>query len=198
MRKNGFFAMLTRMRHITRWGLMRNNIRENLTEHSFDTAVTAHALAVIGRERFGRDIDPGQIAAVALFHDAGEIITGDLPTPVKYQSEQLRGAYRSIEDIAAEKLTAMLPEDMQDEFRPYLYGGSDYAHQLVKAADKISAYVKCLEEERAGNHEFNAAGESIRRTIEQIDMPEVQDFVRTFVPSFKLTLDELNNPGGAQ
>lgn len=193
-----FFAYAARLRHIRRWGLMRSAVPENDAEHSLQVAMIAHGLAVIARDKYHKDVDPEHVLAIAVYHDATEVITGDLPTPVKYQSEQLRGAYRSIEDIAAEKLTAMLPEDMQDEFRPYLYGGSDYAHQLVKAADKISAYVKCLEEERAGNHEFNAAGESIRRTIEQIDMPEVQDFVRTFVPSFKLTLDELNNPGGAQ
>lgn len=193
-----FFAYAARLRHIRRWGLMRSAVPENDAEHSLQVAMIAHGLAVIARDKYHKDVDPEHVLAIAVYHDATEVITGDLPTPVKYQSEQLRGAYHSIEDIAAEKLTAMLPEDMQDEFRPYLYGGSDYAHQLVKAADKISAYVKCLEEERAGNHEFNAAGESIRRTIEQIDMPEVQDFVRTFVPSFKLTLDELNNPGGAQ
>lgn len=193
-----FFAYAARLRHIRRWGLMRSAVPENDAEHSLQVAMIAHGLAVIARDKYQRDVDPEHVLAIAVYHDATEVITGDLPTPVKYQSEELRGAYRSIEDIAAEKLTAMLPEDMRSEFRPYLQGGSDYAHQLVKAADKISAYVKCLEEERAGNHEFNAAGESIRRSIEQIDMPEVQDFVRTFVPSFTLTLDELNNPGGAQ
>lgn len=193
-----FFAYAARLRHIRRWGLMRSAVPENDAEHSLQVAMIAHGLAVIARDKYQRDVDPEHVLAIAVYHDATEVITGDLPTPVKYQSEELRGAYRSIEDIAAEKLTAMLPEDMRAEFRPYLQGGSDYAHQLVKAADKISAYVKCLEEERAGNHEFNAAGESIRRSIEQIDMPEVQDFVRTFVPSFKLTLDELNNPGGTQ
>lgn len=193
-----FFAYAARLRHIRRWGLMRSAVPENDAEHSLQVAMMAHGLAVIARDKYHRDVDPEHVLAIAVYHDATEVITGDLPTPVKYQSEELRGAYRSIEDIAAEKLTAMLPDEMQDEFKPYLHGGNDYAHQLVKAADKISAYVKCLEEERAGNHEFNAAGESIRKSIEQIDMPEVQDFVQMFVPSFKLTLDELNNPGGAQ
>ena len=113
MRKNGFFAMMTRMRNITRWGLMRNNITENLTEHSYDTAVTAHALAVIGKEKFGRDIDPGQIAAVALFHDASEIITGDMPTPIKYDNPEIRDAYKMVEAVAEQKLLSMLPPELR-------------------------------------------------------------------------------------
>lgn len=191
-----FFAYAARLRHIRRWGLMRSAMPENDAEHSLQVAMIAHGLAVMARDRYHRDVNPEHVLTLAVYHDATEVITGDLPTPVKYQSEELRGAYRSIENMAAEKLTAMLPEDMQDEFRPYLYGGNDYAHQLVKAADKISAYVKCLEEKRAGNHEFDAAGENIRQSLEQIDLPEVQDFVRQFVPSFSMTLDELNNPGG--
>ncbi|MBQ8654866.1 MAG: 5'-deoxynucleotidase [Clostridia bacterium] len=192
-----FFAYAARLRHIRRWGLMRSALPENDAEHSLQVAMIAHGLAVLARDRYQRDVNPEHVLALAVYHDATEVITGDLPTPIKYQSDELRGAYQSIEDMAAERLTAMLPEDMRGEFRPYLHGGEDYARQLVKAADKISAYVKCLEEQRAGNHEFDAAGENIRRSLEQIDMPEVQEFVRTFVPSFTLTLDELNNPGGS-
>ena len=192
-----FFAYAARLRHIRRWGLMRSALPENDAEHSLQVAMMAHGLAVIARDRYHRDVNPEHVLALAVYHDATEVITGDLPTPVKYHSEALRGAYKTIESMAADRLLSMLPGNMQGEFASYLQEGEDYAHQLVKAADKISAYVKCLEEQRAGNHEFDAAGEKIRRAIEQLDMPEVQDFMREFVPSFNLTLDELNNPGGS-
>ena len=196
--KHHFFAYAARLRHIRRWGLMRSAMPENDAEHSLQVAMIAHGLAVMARDRYGKAVNPEHALALAVYHDTTEVITGDLPTPVKYQSQELRGAYKSIEDMAADRLLAMLPEKMRGEFSAYLHENDSYEAQLVKAADKISAYVKCLEERRAGNHEFDAAGENIRKSIEQLDMPEVEDFMREFVPSFTLTLDELNNPGGAQ
>ncbi len=193
MRKNGFFAMMTRMRNITRWGLMRNNITENLTEHSYDTAVTAHALAVIGREKFGRDIDPGQIAAVALFHDASEIITGDLPTPVKYNNPAIRTAYKSIEQAAGDSLLSMLPADLRPSYKVLFDFETDdpEMYRYVKAADKISAYIKCVEELRGGNDEFRRAAIQTRQAIADMAMPEADYYMEQFAPAFSLSLDEL-------
>lgn len=193
MRKNGFFAMMTRMRNITRWGLMRNNITENLTEHSYDTAVTAHALAVIGKEKFGKDIDPGQIAAVALFHDASEIITGDMPTPVKYNNPEIQAAYKSIEHAASQSLLRMLPEELQPQYRVLFAFEADNPelYRYVKAADKISAYIKCVEELRGGNDEFRRAAIQTREAIMKMDMPEVAYYMEQFAPAFSLSLDEL-------
>jgi len=191
---NHFFAYVSRLRLIRRWALMRNTQPENDAEHSMQVAMIAHGIAVIAAKRYQREVDPEHVLALGLYHDATEVLTGDMPTPVKYQSDTLRGAYRRVERQAAEKLAHMLPEDLQGEFAPYLTDGQDYEHRLVKAADSICAYLKCVEELRAGNHEFDAAGETIRRGIESIDLPEVQDFMREFAPSFSLTLDELNRP----
>ena len=193
MRKNGFFAMMTRMRNITRWGLMRNNITENLTEHSYDTAVTAHALAVIGKEKFGKDIDPGQIAAVALFHDASEIITGDLPTPVKYNNPAIQTAYKSIEQAAADSLLQMLPGELRPSYKVLFDFETDdpQLYRYVKAADKISAYIKCVEELRGGNDEFRRAAIQTREAIAKMAMPEADYYMEQFAPAFSLSLDEL-------
>ena len=191
MRKNGFFAMMTRMRNITRWGLMRNNIRENLAEHSFDTAVTAHALAVIGKERFGRDIDPGQVAAVALFHDASEIVTGDLPTPVKYYNPEIQAAYKQVERVSAQKLLSLLPQELRPAYEPLLNEEAGELQTLVKAADKLAAYIKCVEELKAGNGEFQQAAYQTREALEASPLPEVHYFMEQFLPGFGLTLDEL-------
>ena len=189
MRKNGFFAMLGRMKHITRWGLMRNTMRESLSEHSFDTAVIAHALAVIGREEFGRDIDPGQIAAVALFHDASEILTGDMPTPVKYNNPDIKNAFHSVERAARERLLEMLPPPHRTLFAFDVERPEFYAY--VKAADKISAYTKCLEEQRSGNREFDQAARQLCEAVKDMHLPEADYFMDKFVPGFGLTLDEL-------
>ncbi len=193
MRKNGFFAMLGRMKHITRWGLMRNTMRESLSEHSFDTAVTAHALAVIGREYFGRDIDPGQIAAAALFHDASEILTGDMPTPVKYHNPEIKEAFHSVERSARSRLLEMLPPELRPPYRILFSFDTEnpafYAY--IKAADKISAYTKCLEEQRSGNREFDEAARGLYAAISAMHLPEADYFMRHFVPGFGLTLDEL-------
>ncbi|MBQ8554990.1 MAG: 5'-deoxynucleotidase [Clostridia bacterium] len=187
-----FFAYLSRLRYIRRWGLMRSLMPENDAEHSLQVAMIAHAIAVIGRDRYGRDCSPETIVTMAVYHDASEVITGDMPTPVKYHSDELRGAYRDVEAMANQRLLTMLPEDMRPAFAPYFAKGKDYAHRVVKAADSISAYAKCIEEKRAGNREFDAAGEAIRKGLAEIDMPEVRDFLREFMPSFELSLDELN------
>ena len=192
-----FFAYVSRLKHIRRWGLMHCAVPENDAEHSLQVAMIAHALAVMARDRYGRQIDPEHVLALAVYHDATEVFTGDMPTPVKYALPELRGAYGSLETMAAKKLAAMLPEGMRPVYAPYL-AGDDPDYPLVKAADRISAYLKCLEERRAGNPEFIAAEEVILRGIEEIDLPEVRDFMAEFVPSFRLTLDELNRPGEVQ
>lgn len=191
---NQFYAYMARMRLIRRWSLMRNTQPENDAEHSLQVAMIAHALALMARDRYGRDVDPEHALTLAVYHDASEILTGDMPTPVKYHSPQLHEAYKQVEDLANERLLAMLPEDLRQAMAPALTEEGTYERRLVKAADRISAYVKCLEEQRAGNHEFDAAGAGIRAAIEATDLPEVQDFMREFVPAFMLTLDELNDP----
>ncbi|MGN0777775.1 MAG: 5'-deoxynucleotidase [Aristaeellaceae bacterium] len=187
-----FLAYMARLRHIRRWGLMRSTLPENDAEHSLQVAMMAHALAVIARDRYHRDIDPEHVLALAVYHDATEVITGDMPTPIKYHSDALRGAYQAIEKMAADRLLTMLPASMRPSYASYLCPDQDEAWQLVKAADKLSAYVKCVEEQRAGNHEFDAAGAQIRAELAQNELPEVRDFMAEFVPSFALTLDELN------
>ncbi len=193
MRKNGFFAMMTRMRNIARWGLMRNSIQENLAEHSFDTAVVAHALALIGRERFGDTVDPGRVAAAALFHDAPEIVTGDLPTPVKYNNPEICSAYKSIEHAAADSLLRMLPPDLRPHYRMILRMEEDEpgTYRYIKAADKISAYIKCVQELRGGNDEFRRAAAQTREAIRRMDFPAAEAFLAEFGPAFSLSLDEL-------
>ena len=192
---NGFFAMVSRMKYINRWALMRNEHSENLSEHSFEVAVIAHALAVIKNKRFGSDINGERAALMGLFHDAPETLTGDMPTPVKYYSEEVRNAYKTVEENACKSLVAMLPEDFRSEFAPLLIPREedDELWKLVKAADKISALIKCLEERKAGNSEFVKAGEGIKESIEKLDMPEAKVFIEEFLPAFELTLDELKN-----
>ena len=187
-----FFAYMARMKLIRRWSLMRNTQPENDAEHSLQVAMIAHGLAVIARDRYGRKVDPEHVVTLAVYHDASEVLTGDLPTPVKYHSEEMRDAFREVEGLAGARLRAMLPEDMQPAFAPYLEAEKDEDYRLVKAADRLSAYVKCLEEQRAGNHEFDAAGENILASIRAMQLPEVEDFMREFIPSFSMTLDELN------
>lgn len=189
-----FFAYLSRLKLISRWSLMRNTQPENDAEHSLQVAMIAHAIAVIGRARYGRDTDPEHVLALGVYHDATEVMTGDLPTPVKYHNDSLRGAYKQLETISADRLLALLPEDLQKAWQPYLKQEKGYDRDVVKAADKISAYIKCMEEKRAGNREFDYAAENIRAALFSIDLPEVRDFIRDFLPSFDLTLDELNHP----
>lgn len=189
-----FFASLSRLKLIRRWSLMRNTVPENDAEHSLQVAMIAHALAVIARDRYGRNVDPEHVLSLAVYHDATEVMTGDLPTPVKYHNDELRGAYRRLEDLSSERLLALLPEDMKPAFTPYMKQEPGYEHTLVKAADRISAFIKCMEEQRAGNREFDYAAENIRRGIAAIDLPEVRDFLEDFLPAFDMTLDELNHP----
>ncbi len=189
-----FFAYLSRLRLIRRWSLMRNTVPENDAEHSLQVAMIAHALAVIARDRYGKQVDPEHVLSLAVYHDATEVMTGDLPTPVKYHNDELREAYHRLETLSADRLLALLPKDLQPSFSPYMKQESGYDHTLVKAADRISAYIKCLEEQRAGNREFDYAAENIRRSIASIDLPEVKDFLTDFLPAFDKTLDELNHP----
>ena len=187
-----FFALISRMRYIGRWGLMRNTFQENIQEHSHMVAVLAHALAVIRRDLFGGDLDPEHAAVLALYHDAPEILTGDLPTPVKYYNPEIREAYREVEEVSARRLLSMLPEALRPAYEPLLLEDqeSEY-HALVKAADKLSAYIKCVEEVKAGNTEFRQAAEQTYHILEDSPLPEVAYFLEHFLPGFSLTLDEL-------
>ena len=188
-----FFAYLSRMRYISRWGLMRNTFQENIQEHSHMVAVLAHALAVIRRDVLGKQADPGLAAAAALYHDAPEILTGDLPTPIKYYSPDIRDAYKQVEKVSADKLAAMLPEELRPAFAPLLREDYDPdTRALVKAADKLSAYIKCVEELKAGNAEFRQAAEQTLETLKGYGLPEVDYFMEHFLPAFGLTLDELS------
>ena len=190
----GFFALLYRMKYISRWGLMRNSKRENISEHSLETAIIAHGLAVMRNKRFGGNVNPEKVALLAMFHDASETITGDLPTPVKYFNPDISKSYKQVERVAIEKLLTMLPDDMREEYRDILIPDeSDEAMILVKVADKLSALLKCIEEESAGNGEFVLAKNATIKAIEEMNVPEAQEFIKEFLPSYKLTLDELIN-----
>ena len=189
-----FFAYLSRLKLISRWSLMRNTQPENDAEHSLQVAMIAHAIAVIGRTRYARDVDPEHVLTLAVYHDATEVMTGDLPTPVKYHNDELRGAYRRLEDVSADRLLSLLPGDLTPAFAPYLKQAPGYERDVVKAADRISAYIKCLEEKRAGNREFDYAAENVKASIDAIALPEVRDFLADFLPAFEMTLDELNHP----
>ena len=189
--RSHFFAYISRMRFIQRWALMRNTAPENVQEHSHQAAVLAHALAVIRNEKFGGHVDPGRVAVAALYHDASEILTGDMPTPVKYGNPAIRDAYKQVEAVANERLVSMLPEELQATYRDALNEYDDETRALVKAADKLSAYIKCVEEVKAGNGEFREAAAQTRRALEAYDLPEVGYFLDTFMESFGLTLDEL-------
>lgn len=187
-----FFAYLSRMKYILRWGLMRNTQPENIQEHSLQVAVIGHALAVINNRVFGGRADPARVATLAVFHEAGEVITGDLATPIKYFNPNIKEAYKHIERVANDKLMSLLPEAFREDYRPLLFQEDSEEHKLMKAADKICAYLKCLDELKAGNREFEKATASILRELERTDRPEVKYFLDNFAPSFSLTLDELN------
>ena len=189
-----FFAIMSRMKYINRWSLMNNTRYENISEHSLTVAMLAHALVVISNKKLGNNYDPEHAAAIALFHDCTEIITGDLPTPIKYSSKSLRNAYRSIESEAAEQLLSSLPEYMRDEYKALLIPSETdpYLLRLVKAADRLSALIKCIEEELMGNKEFIKAKAEITLSLEKTDLEEVRIFMRDILPSYSLTLDEQN------
>lgn len=187
-----FFAYISRMRYIGRWSLMRNSLPENIQEHSHMTAVIAHALGLIRRDVFGQPCDPCECAAVALYHDCSEILTGDLPTPIKYHSKAIMGAYKQVEELACRKLLSTLPAELKGSFSSVLWGeGAERQHELVKAADKLSAYIKCIEERKAGNNEFLSAEKQTRAILQASPLPEVGYFMEHFIPAFELNLDEL-------
>ncbi len=190
--KYDFFAFIGRMKYIIRWSLMRNSEKENIQEHSHMVAVIAHALGLIRRDIFGRDCDVNELASIALFHDASEILTGDLPTPIKYHSRRIKSAYDEVEDLACRKLLDTLPEQLRGSYAELFSACRDAErYELVKAADKISAYIKCIEERKAGNREFASAEESIRCSLEANELPEVRYFLEHFIPGFEKNLDEL-------
>lgn len=187
-----FYALISRMRYITRWGLMRNTFSENIQEHSHMVAVLAHALALIRRDILGLPADPERCATAALFHDAPEILTGDMPTPIKYYNPGIREAYRQVEQVSGEKLLHMLPEVLQSSYRPLLLEEDEAVHAIVKAADKLSAYIKCVEELKAGNQEFESAARQTRDAMARMDLPELTWFMEHCLDAFSLNLDELD------
>jgi 5'-deoxynucleotidase len=191
--QHSFFAFLSRMRHIYRWSLMRNVTRENIMEHSLQVAMIAHGLALINNRVFNGDINPERVALLAVYHDSNETITGDLPTPIKYYNPDIQESYRVLEDLSKEKLITLLPKSLQEDYRKVLFFDENSPEgRLVKAADRICAYIKCVEELKAGNGEFQKAQQAIMKKIEDIDLPEVSYFMQHFVHNFSLTLDELN------
>ncbi len=189
---SNFYAFISRMKYINRWGLMRNTLPENISEHSLQTAIIAHSLVLISNEYLNNNLNAERVAVIAIFHDASEIITGDMPTPVKYFSDEIKNAYDKVENVAKDKLISMLPDKLKDAYRDIFYQNNDeiYLWKLVKAADTISAYIKCLEELRAGNKEFSKALKSIEKKINLIDLPEVKIFMDEFIDGFSLSLDE--------
>lgn len=189
-----FFAMISRMKYIERWALMRNSIKENISEHSLEVAMLSHALAVIGNRRLGRSYDADRAALIAMYHDANEIITGDMPTPVKYYSDEMQSLFHGIEDKAAESLLAMLPEDIREDYRGIFFPTGEDAglKPIVKAADKLSALIKCIEESKAGNREFDNARKTIEEAIHRMQLPEAEMFLQEFIPSYEKTLDEIS------
>lgn len=198
---SSFFATVSRMKYIERWALMRNSRPENLSEHSLEVAMIAHALCVIGNVRYGRKLDGEKAALVGLYHDCSEIITGDMPTPVKYANSGIRDAYKAVESEADQRLLDTLPEDLRPSFEE-IFCAKDtdedrYMRRLVKAADKLSALIKCIEEENSGNREFRTARETTEKSVQAMvsEMPEVRDFVQEFLPPYGETLDELLSPG---
>ena len=187
-----FFAYIARMKHIKRWGLMPSSREENIQEHSLQVAMIAHALALLQNKHYGGSLDPEHIMAIAVYHETGEVITGDLVTPIKYFNEDIKTAYKNIEAIAEDRIISMLPEDMREDYRALIQPKDEEEKRIVKAADKIAAYTKCLEEIRSGNKEFSMAEKALRKTIDEMHMPVVDEFMRVFIPDFNVTLDELN------
>ena len=188
---DNFYALIARMKNIGRWALMRSVMPENVQEHSHMVAVLAHALAVIRRDVYGLPCDPDKAATAALFHDAAEILTGDLPTPIKYNNPEIMTAYRQVEAAASEKLLEMLPAELRPAYEPLLQDTDPDTRALVKAADKLAAYIKCIEERRAGNDEFLLAERKSLETLRGYGLPEVDYFLWNFIPAFDRTLDEL-------
>ena len=189
---NEFYALMGRMRYITRWGLMRNTFSENIQEHSHQVAVLAHALALIRRDILGLPgPDPDKCAVAALYHDASEILTGDLPTPIKYYNPDIKTAYKQVERIAGERLLDMLPPALRDSYEHLVLEDDEEITPVVKAADKLSAYIKCVEEQKAGNTEFDSAAKQSMEAMLRMDMPELQWFIDNCLEPFSLNIDQL-------
>lgn len=195
--QTNFYALIARMKYITRWGLMRNSIPENIEGHSFQVAIIAHALAVIGNQFYNGNYNPERVALYGLYHDANEIITGDMPTPVKYYNPEIKQAYHQVEDISRRRLLELLPKELQGAYEEILFfEEKDKAcYSIVKAADKISAYIKCIEELNAGNSEFMDAANTTKAAIEAMQLPEADYFMEHCLHGFSLTLDELTGDG---
>jgi 5'-deoxynucleotidase len=191
--ENNFYAMMSRMKYIERWALMRNSRPENVSEHTLEVSILAHALAVIGNKRLNKNLNGERAALIALFHDSTEIITGDMPTPIKYYNGNIQGAFKEIEAEAARRLLSMLPEDLKDEYETVFFPRKEeeYIWKLVKAADKLSALIKCIQEEKAGNTEFASAKESITEAIKELQVEEAEIFMGEFMASYYKNLDEL-------
>ncbi|MDO4582060.1 MAG: 5'-deoxynucleotidase [Bacillota bacterium] len=188
----GFYAYMSRMKLIDRWSLMRNTRAENIAEHSQQVAMLAHALALIGNRYFGESNDAGQIVLLALYHDVGEVVIGDLPTPVKYYNPAIKRAYGELEQAAKRKLLEKLPEPLREDYLPYLFAGNEAPLRIVKAADKLAAYIKCIEEATAGNCEFTRAQASIKKELDKFtDVPALKWFLQNCIESFAMTIDEL-------
>ncbi|CAH6782903.1 dCMP phosphohydrolase [Vibrio chagasii] len=194
MKQSHFFAHLARMKLIQRWPLMRSVSSENISEHSLQVAFVAHALALIKNKKFDGKLNPEHIALIGMYHDTSEVLTGDLPTPVKYYNPDIAQEYKKIEAAAEQRLLSMLPEEFQDDFAPFLISGtaSKEEQNIVKQADTICAYLKCLEELSAGNHEYEQAKRRLEETLAQRKSPEMDYFLTTFAPSFELSLDEIS------
>ena len=190
-----FFAMMSRMKYINRWALMRNSYPENISEHSLEVGMIAHVLALISNKKFGNHLNAERAAVIGMYHDCTEIITGDMPTPIKYYNRETKDAYKHVEEQATKQLLSMLPDYLYDEYESILFpqGQDEYLWSLVKAADRLSAYIKCIEEEKAGNREFSSAKATIYEKITEMNLPEVRVFLRDFAESYKKTLDELQN-----
>ena len=191
--KSSFFAFASRIKYINRWALMRNTTYETLSQHSYEVATLAHALAIIGNRRLGKQYDAARAALLGLYHDTPEIITGDMPTPVKDHSGEMREAFAKVEQYAGERLLSMLPDDLRPDYEPLLTenGTETDLCRLVKAADKLSAYIKCIEERKAGNAEFSEAEKATKKALENLDCPELQIFLSDFLPAYSLPLDKL-------
>ena len=192
--KNNFFAFVSRMKYIDRWALMRNSYTENISEHSLEVSMLTHALCVIGNKRLGKTLDAEKAVMAAIYHDASEIITGDMPTPIKYLNKDIKGAFKEIEAKANRRLLDMLPDDLVGSYEEIFFPDKslEYELKLMKAADKLSALIKCIEEEKAGNSEFKKAGETLLKSVEDMHLEEADIFMKDFLPAYHMTLDELN------
>lgn len=191
MSKSNFFALINRMKYIKRWSLMRNSVDENLLEHAAQVSIIAHALAIIRNEKFGGCVDVNKVAAVALYHDTSEVLTGDMPTPIKYNNPKIKEAYKDMEGLAEQKLISMLPLYLKPHYENMLHCDDLQIRELVKAADRLSAYIKCIEELACGNNEFSIAKETIEKTLIESKVPEIQFFLDNFIDGYNQPLDSL-------